>query len=158
MAGYQAGIVIRNALFRLPAKVDNRAVPWVTYTDPELAQVGLREAEARESHGEVRVLTAAFSGNDRARAELETEGLIKVVATRRGRVLGAGIVGPHAGELVLPWSLAITAKLSVGAVAGAIVPYPTLSEISKRAAGSFYTESLFSERTRRVVRALLSFA
>jgi pyruvate/2-oxoglutarate dehydrogenase complex dihydrolipoamide dehydrogenase (E3) component len=154
MAGYQAGIVIRNALFRLPARVKYHAVPWVTYSDPELAHVGLNEASARQQHGEVRTLVWRFEDNDRARAEDETEGLIKVVVGRRGKVLGATIVGRSAGELILPWVLAIDQGLKVGALANVIAPYPTLSEVSKRAAGSYYTPALFGARTRKVVRAL----
>jgi pyruvate/2-oxoglutarate dehydrogenase complex dihydrolipoamide dehydrogenase (E3) component len=155
VAGYHAGIVIRNALFRLPAKVNYNAVPWVTYTDPELANVGLSEAKAREQFGdEVRVVTASFEENDRARAEHRTEGFIKVVTGRGGRILGAGIVGYHAGELLQPWILAISQKMKIGAMAGIIAPYPTMGEINKRAAGNYYTPSLFSDRTRRIVRLL----
>ena len=156
MAGYHAGIVIRNALFRLPAKIDERAVPRITFTQPEIAHVGMSEPEARAAHGNIRVLRSSFSANDRAKTERDTDGMVKVFVTNRGRVLGASMVGPHAGELLLPWSLAITEKISIGKIANAIVPYPTLSEVSKRAAGSYYTDSLFSERTRKVVRALLS--
>jgi pyruvate/2-oxoglutarate dehydrogenase complex dihydrolipoamide dehydrogenase (E3) component len=154
VGNYHAGIVIRNALFRLPAKVDYSALPWVTFTDPELAHVGLTEAEARGQEGAVEVLRWPFIDNDRARTERVTEGLIKVVATRRGRVLGASIAGARAGELILPWVLAVGNGLKVGAIANAIVPYPTLSEVSKRAAGTFYTPKLFSGRTRWLVRQL----
>jgi len=158
MAGYHAGIVIRNALFRLPARVDNTAVPWVTYTDPELGNVGLTEAEARRIHGDaVRLARWSFHDNDRAQAEREADGLIKITADRRGRILGAGIVGPQAGELLLTWSLAIAKKASLRDVAGLIAPYPTLSEVGKRAAGSFYMRQLFSPRTRRLVRFLARF-
>jgi pyruvate/2-oxoglutarate dehydrogenase complex dihydrolipoamide dehydrogenase (E3) component len=157
LAAYHAGIVIRNALFRLPAKVDYGALPWVTYTDPELAHVGLTEAKARERGESVEVLRWTFEDNDRAQTERRTEGLVKVVATKRGRVLGASIVGPRAGELIPPWVLAIGRKLKVGALAGAIVPYPTLSEVSKRAAGNFYAPKLFSTKTRMLVRFLARF-
>jgi pyruvate/2-oxoglutarate dehydrogenase complex dihydrolipoamide dehydrogenase (E3) component len=155
IAGYHAGIVIRNVLFRLPARVDYRAVPWVTYTDPELAQVGMGEAEARTAHGAIRILRSPFAENDRARTERETDGLIKVIATKNGTVVGAGMVGPHAGEVIQLWCLAIQKKMKIKDVAGLILPYPTLGEINKRAAGSFYTPSLFSERTRCLVRLLL---
>ena len=158
MAGYHAGIVIRNLLFRLPAKVDYSAVPWVTYTDPELANVGLTESEARKRHGDaIRIARWPFHENDRAQTERETEGLIKVIADKRGRIFGAGIVGPNAGELLLTWSLAIAKKATLRDLAGLIAPYPTLSEVSKRAAGSFYTPQLFSPRTRRLVRFLAKF-
>ncbi len=157
VAGYHAGIVIRNALFRLPAKVDYRALPWVTFTDPELAHVGLAEEQAREAHGAIRVLRWPFGENDRAQAERATDGLIKVVTTKKGRILGASIVGPHAGELLLPWIIAIQQKQKIGTMASIIAPYPTLSEVSKRLAGSYYTEALFSDRTRRIVKFLSKF-
>jgi len=159
MAGYDAGIVIRNALFRLPAKVDHSAVPWVTYTNPELAQVGLTEKAAREQYGDdIRVVTWDYAENDRARAEAETEGFIKVITKPNGRILGAAIVGRQAGELIGVWSLAISKKMKIGAIAGMIAPYPTLGELSKRVAGAWYTPSLFVEKTRKLVRFLLRFA
>jgi pyruvate/2-oxoglutarate dehydrogenase complex dihydrolipoamide dehydrogenase (E3) component len=157
IALYHAGIVIRNALFRIPAKVDYRALPWVTYTEPELAQVGLTEAAARETSGSVRVLRWPFAENDRARTERDTEGLVKIVTRRKGHILGASILGTAAGDLILPWALAISQKLKIGALANLVVPYPTRGEAGKRAAGSFYTPALFSLRTRRIVRFLARF-
>ena len=132
-------------------------MPWVTFTDPELAQVGMTEARARQAGGEIRVLRWPFAENDRARAERETQGFVKVVTTPRGRILGAGIVGASAGELIQTWELALRRKLKIGAMADLITAYPTLAEASKRAAGSFYTPKLFSERTRRLVRLLARF-
>jgi pyruvate/2-oxoglutarate dehydrogenase complex dihydrolipoamide dehydrogenase (E3) component len=155
VAGYHAGVVIRNALFLLPAKVDDSAVPWVTYTDPELAHVGLTEAMARERFGAaVSALRWPFAENDRARTERDTEGLIKVVLGRRGRILGASIVGAGAGDQLALWCLAVAKRMKVGAVAGLILPYPTRAEAGKRAAGEYYTPKLFSERTRMLVRLL----
>jgi len=154
VALYHAGIVIRNALFRIPAKVDYRALPWVTYTDPELAQVGLTEAGSRAIEGAPRVLRWRFAENDRAQTERETEGMVKVVTRGNGHILGASILGAGAGDLILPWALAISQKLKIGALANLIVPYPTRGEASKRAAGSYYTPTLFSARTRRLVRLL----
>lgn len=151
IAGYHAGIVIRSALFGLPAKVDYAALPWVTYADPELAHVGLTEDEARKAGHAVSLLTQPLSGNDRARAEAATEGLIKVVLGRRGRILGATIVAPRAGEMIGIWGLAIQKRLGIGAIASSLAPYPTMSEVSKRAAGGFYTPTLFGPRTRRLV-------
>ena len=155
IAGYHAGVVIRNALFLLPAKVDDAAVPWVTYTDPELAHVGLTEAMARERFGAaVAALRWPFAENDRARTERDTEGLIKVVLGRRGRILGASIVGAGAGDQLAIWCLAVSRRMKIGAVAGLILPYPTRAEVGKRAAGDYYTPKLFSERTRALVRLL----
>ncbi len=156
-AGYQAGIVIRNALFRLPAKTDYRALPWVTYTDPELAHVGLTEAEARARFGDsVQTVRADFAHNDRVRTERQTDGAIKVVTDRRGAVLGVDILGPHAGELIALWSLAITRGLKLSALTGMILPYPTRAEISKAAASAFYAPKLFSPWPKRLVRLLLA--
>jgi pyruvate/2-oxoglutarate dehydrogenase complex dihydrolipoamide dehydrogenase (E3) component len=151
IAGYHAGIVIRNALFGLPAKVDYAALPWVTYADPELAHVGLTEAEARSGGHPVTLLRQDLSGNDRAQAERATEGLAKIVLGKGGRILGATIVAPRAGEMIGMWGLAIQKRMKIGAIASSLAPYPTMAELSKRAAGSFYTPSLFGARTRRLV-------
>ena len=158
MAAYQAGIVIRNTLFKLPTKVDYSAVPWVTYTDPELAHVGMSEADAKMAGKETRVLKWSFEENDRAQAERRTEGLIKVITGTNGRILGASIVGLHAGELIQPWILAISQKMKIGVMASMIAPYPTLAEVNKRIAGSFYTDKLFSEGTKKLVRFLMRFS
>ena len=154
MASYHARIVLMNALFRLPVRARYDAVPWVTYTDPELAHVGMSEAAARAAGHELRILRFPFAENDRAIAEGATQGLVKVVATRRGRVLGASIAGAHAGELILPWVLAVQHRIGIGKLAQAIVPYPTLSEASTRAAGNFHAPMLFGARMRRLVRLL----
>ncbi|HEX6143557.1 MAG TPA: FAD-dependent oxidoreductase [Geminicoccaceae bacterium] len=151
VGGYHAGVVIKNALFRIPAKVDYTALPWVTYTDPELAHVGQTAAQAGDG---ANVLRWSFEENDRAQTERSTAGFIKVVIGRGGRILGATIVGARAGELILPWVLAVGQKLKIGAMANLIVPYPTLGEVSKRAAGSYYTPKLFGGRTRWLVRQL----
>ena len=156
IALYHAGIVIRNALFRLPARVDYRSLPWVTYTDPELAQVGLTEAAA-SAQGSIQVLRWPFADNDRAHTERDTAGEVKILARRNGRIIGATILGAGAGDLILPWALAISQKLKIGALANLIVPYPTRGEAGKRAAGAYYTPTLFAPRTRRLVRLLARF-
>ena len=153
VAGWHAGIVIRQAVLGLPAKADTRAIPRATYTDPELAQVGLTEAEARERHGDaLTVVRAEFAHNDRAQAEGKTAGLAKVMVVK-GRPVGASIVGPQAGELIGLWALAISARLKMSAVAGMVAPYPTLGEVSKRAAGAYFGPKLFeSAALKRLVR------
>jgi pyruvate/2-oxoglutarate dehydrogenase complex dihydrolipoamide dehydrogenase (E3) component len=151
VANYHAGLVIRNALFRLPVTVNYDAVPWVTYTDPELAHVGLTEAQARERGHKVLVLRWPYHENDRAQAERATEGHIKVVTTPKGKILGATIVGAHAGELITTWTLAISQELKVQDFAGIVVPYPTLAEIGKRAAISYFTPSLTKPIVRRII-------
>jgi pyruvate/2-oxoglutarate dehydrogenase complex dihydrolipoamide dehydrogenase (E3) component len=152
VGSYHAGIVVRRAIFRLPARVDYAALPRVTYTDPELAQVGMTEAEARAAgHRELRILRWPLAENDRAQAERRTEGLAKIVATPGGKVLGAGFLAPHAGEMLGAWTLAIAQGIKLSALAGMIVPYPTRAEAGKRAAGSFYAPKLFAAGTKRLV-------
>ena len=157
VAGYHAGLVIKSALFRLPVKASDRAIPRVTYTDPELAQVGLDAATAEAQGIAHEIVRWPFADNDRARTARTTEGLIKVVASRRGRVLGAGIAGAGAGELILPWVLASAQGSKLSTMAELVVPYPTLGEAGKRAAGSFYSKRLFSGRTRKLVAFLRWF-
>ena len=159
VAGWHAGIVIRQAMFGLPAKADARAIPRATYTDPELAQVGLSEAEARAAHGDrLTVVRADFAHNDRAQAEGKAKGLIKVMIVK-GRPVGASIVGPQAGELIGFWALAISARLKLSAIASMVAPYPTLGEVSKRAASAYFSPKLFGnpaiERIVRLVQRLI---
>lgn len=150
VGSYHAGIIIRRALFRLPASIDYAALPRVTYTDPELAQTGLTEAEAVAAGLKVDVLRWPLADNDRAITERDTAGLVKLVVSR-GRVVGCGILAPHAGEMISLWSLAIARRVKASALAGLIVPYPTRSEAGKRAIGSLFAPKLFAPRTRAVV-------
>ena len=156
-ANYHAGIVIRNALFRLPAKVDETLIPSVIFTEPELARVGLTEAQARERRKSIRVLRWPYHENDRAQAERETHGHIKVVTAANGRILGATIVGAHAGELITAWTLALSRGLNIRAMTEIVVPYPTLSEIGKRAAITYFSSSLASSKVRRLISFLRRF-
>ncbi len=157
MAGYHAGIVIRNMLFRLPARVDDRQVPWVTYSDPELAHIGMTMAMAKEAGYDPIELTASLADNDRARAEHRCEGMVMAVITKKGRILGASILAPHAGEMIGAWAIAMATGASIKTMASHIAPYPTYGEASKRAAGSFYTSKLFSPRVQRIVRFLFKW-
>src|SRR5215472_875440 len=157
LANYHAGLVIRNALFRLPVKVNADLVPRVTFTDPELAHVGLTEAQARTRGLTIRVLRWPYHENDRAQTERETAGHIKVVTDGRGKIVGATIVGAGAGELITTWTLAISRSLPIRALAGIIVPYPTLAEIGKRAAVTYFTPSLTNVWVRRIIALLRRF-
>ncbi len=157
-AGHQAGLVIRNALFRLPVHFRPESIPWVTFSDPELAQAGLTEAEARRIHGEgIKVLRSPFARNDRARTEAATSGLVKVIAGRRGRILGVGIAGTHAGELIQPWLVAIANGLTLRSMTAAVLPYPTLGEASQRAAINFFSGLATNPWIRRVITMLGRF-
>lgn len=158
-AGAHGSLVIRKALFAQPIDADALLIPRVTYTDPEIASVGLTEALARAAHGDkVRVVSSGFDGNDRAQAEGDMRGVAKLVLDRRGRLLGAAIVGRQAGDLIQPWILAMTAKLRVQTMTSMIAPYPTRGEINKRVAGEVFAPLLFSKTTRRLVRLLKHFA
>ncbi len=153
-AGYQAGLVIRNALFGLPVKA-TAVIPRVTYTDPELAEAGLGEAEARSRYGaRVRVLRWPFRDNDRAQAEGQTEGLMKVITGPSGRILGAGIVGPQAGELIQPWLLALAQGLRISAMTGPVLPYPTRGEAGRRAALNYFQDFASNRLVRGVIRLM----
>lgn len=151
MASYHAGIVLRNILFRISAKVNYAAVPWVTFTEPELAHVGLREGD------KLKILSSDFSENDRAQTENKTVGKIKILTNKKGVILGVSILGPEAGELLTPWIAAVQKKKKVREMVNFIIPYPTLSEISKKVASQFFTPLLFSKHTRRLVRFLRIF-
>ena len=157
LANYHAGLVIRNALFRLPVKVNADLVPRVTFTDPELAHVGLTEAQARARGLSIRLLRWPYHENDRAQTERETVGHITVVTDGRGNIRGAPIVGAGAGELITTWTLAIDRGLPIRALAGIIVPYPTLAEIGKRAAITYFTPSLTNVWVRRIIALLRRF-
>ncbi|MFQ5428063.1 MAG: dihydrolipoyl dehydrogenase family protein [Thermodesulfobacteriota bacterium] len=156
MAEYQAGLVVSNALFPLvKRKADYRVTPWVTFADPELARVGLTEAEARAKYDKVSVYRQPFSGVDRALLEGEGKGLIKIVVGKKKEILGAHILGPGAGELIHEYVLAMKAKLPVTAISGTIHVYPTVAQGLKRACDAYYTEKLFSGWFPKISRWLI---
>ncbi len=157
VADYHAGLVIRRILFRRPARVDAGILPRVTFTDPELAHVGLSEAEAAKSAGKINVLRWPYHENDRARAEHKTVGHIKVVTAKNGRILGATIVGAEAGELIQMWALAISQKLNLKAMTEWISPFPTLGEINKSVAEGYYATAPSEPRVRKVIGFLARF-
>jgi pyruvate/2-oxoglutarate dehydrogenase complex dihydrolipoamide dehydrogenase (E3) component len=143
-AGYEGGIIIANAVFRLPKKADYTNMPWCTFTDPELASVGLNERRAQAAGVDYTVRTELFSGNDRALAEGAPEGRIKMLLDPREKVLGVQICGAGAGEIINQWVAVQAGKVSLSRIAGAVYPYPTLGEISKRVAGNVMADKLFS--------------
>lgn len=155
VAGYHAGLAIRNTIFGLKTKIKTKAIPWVTYTDPELAHVGFTELQLKEAQIPYKALQMNFDENDRAQAERRIDGTIKVLVSAKGYVLGATILGVHAGELIYPWVIAIENKLKLTAITSSIAPYPTLSDITKRTAGSFYTKKIFSQSMKTMVRFIM---
>ena len=155
VANYHAGLVIRNALFRLPVRNRTDIIPHVTFTDPELAHAGLSEAEALKQFGSgIKVVRWPFHDNDRAQAEGKTAGLIKAVIGKRGKILGVGIVGVAAGELIQPWVLAMTEGLKIRSLASMVAPYPTLGEINRRVAVNYFSEFATNPWLRRVIGLL----
>jgi len=157
VADYHAGLVVRRILFRRPARVDLDILPRVTFTDPELAHVGLSEVEAQKSAGKINVLRWPYHENDRAQAEHKTVGHIKVVTAKNGRILGAAIVGAEAGELIQMWALAISQKLNIKAMTEWISPFPTLSEINKGVAEGYYATAPSDPTVRKVIGFLARF-
>ena len=157
VAGYQGGLVVQSILSPFPARQNLSALPWATYTDPEFAHVGLSEKAAEERHGTVRVLRWPFHENDRAQAERKTIGHIKVVTDRKGRILGADVVGANAGEIINMWALAISQKMKIGAFRSYLSPYPTFAEVGKRAAVTYYASAASNALLRRVIRFILNF-
>ncbi len=156
-AEYQAGLVIRHALFRERIAADSVAVPRVVFTDPELAHVGLTETQARERYRRIRVLRWPYRENDRAQAERATAGHIKIVTDRKGTVLGATIVGASAGELIAAWTPAVVQKTNIRVFAGIVVPYPALAGIGGRAAVAAFAPRLSSPWVRRLLSWLRPF-
>jgi pyruvate/2-oxoglutarate dehydrogenase complex dihydrolipoamide dehydrogenase (E3) component len=156
-ASHQASLLIRHLLFRLPVKMNVDEIPRVTFTDPEFAHVGLTETQARERLGAIRVLRWPYHENDRAQAEREIRGHIKVVTNTKGLILGATIVGAAAGEQITAWTLAINQGLNIRAFAELVVPYPTYTEIGKRAAITFFTPRLTTTWVRRILNLLRRF-
>ena len=155
VAGYHAGVIIRSMLFGLPSKAKTSHIPWATYTDPELAQVGLTEAQARKEHGSgLEVVRFHYNHNDRAIAERKDEGFIKVMV-HKGRPVGASIVGYQAGELINLWALALANKMKMSQIAAMVAPYPTIGEINKRAAGAYFSPRLFDNPTVKKVVGLV---
>lgn len=157
MANYHAGIIIRRALFRIPARVKTAMVPWVTYTDPELAHIGLTEEEAKKKYKSIHVLRWPYAENDRAQAEGQTDGLVKLIITKSGKVLGVSIVGAQAGELIQMWSYAIANGMNIKAMTAFISPYPTLGEMNKRIAYTYFQPKLMSPFLRKLIKFLAKF-
>jgi len=148
-AGYEGGIVISNALFHLPWKTDYTFLPWCTYTDPELASIGMNERSAQEAGLDYKVWTESFRDNDRSLAEGEEEGRIKMILDKQEKPLGVQILGPRAGDLLHEWVAVLNGKVKLSTLAAAVHPYPTLGEINKRVAGNFISSKIFSDKVRK---------
>ncbi|UCF85518.1 MAG: FAD-dependent oxidoreductase [Desulfobacteraceae bacterium] len=148
-AGYEGGIVLSNAIFHLPRKTDYTFLPWCTYTDPELASIGMNEKRARAAGIEYSVWTEAFKDNDRSLAEGERVGKIKMLLDEKEKPLGVQILGPQAGELINEWVAVLNGKVKLSTLASAVHPYPTLGEINKRVAGTYFSPKIFSEKIKK---------
>jgi len=148
-AGYEGGIVITNAVFHLPRKTDYTLMPWCTYTDPELASIGMNEKTACKAGIEYSVWTEEFRANDRALAEGSTTGKIKMLLNDKEKVIGVQITGPRAGDLLGEWAAVMGGGVKLSTLAGIVHPYPTLAEINKRVAGTFLSTKIFSDRVKK---------
>lgn len=155
-AEHHAGLVLRRALFRQPARL-GAAIPRLVESEPALASAGLSEAEARAKAREIRVLRWPYAEGDKAQAERRTEGFVKLVTDRKGRILGATIVGAQAGELIAPWTIAIQKGLDVQEMAGFVFPSPSFSEVSGRVAVSYFTPLAAKPGLRRLIGFLRRF-
>jgi pyruvate/2-oxoglutarate dehydrogenase complex dihydrolipoamide dehydrogenase (E3) component len=155
-AGYEGGIVVANAIMHLPRRVDYSVFPWCTYTDPELAGIGMNEKAAKEAGLEYSVWTEEFSMNDRALAEGEGSGRIRLILGARGKPLGVQILGLHAGELISGWVAALNGGVKLSTLAGAVHPYPTLAEINKRVAADYFSGKIFSGTVKKALRLFFS--
>lgn len=153
VAGHQASLVVRAIVFRLPVRYDPDVMPRALYTDPELAQVGPTEAEARKRDPGATATIAPLARNDRAQTAGETKGFVKLVVSR-GRLVGATIVSPNAGELAATYQLALAAKVKLSAIASFTPAYPTLAEAGKRAAVDHFAPAFQRPWVRRVLRLL----
>lgn len=151
-AGYEGGIVVSNAIFRLPRKADYTYLPWCTYTDPELASIGMNEKTARSKGLDYAIWTEEFRDNDRSLAEDETTGRIKMILDAKERPLGVQILGPRAGDLLSEWVAILNGKVKLSTLAAAVHPYPTMGEINKRVVGSFFSPKIFSEKVQKGLR------
>lgn len=157
VAGAEGSVAVRRVAFRLPARMGYDHVPWVTYTDPEIASVGLNERRAKAAGLGVSVVSAELHDNDRAQAEGQTDGRIKLLLDRKGRVVGCQLAGLHAGELLAPAIHAVGRKATMSEFLSAIYPYPTLSEIYRKAAGGYYAPRVFNPRVRRLLRLFFRY-
>lgn len=151
MANHHAGIVLKNLLFRLPAKLNRDYIPQVIYTVPEIAHVGINAEQAQQQNLSIEITETPYQDNDRARCQAYGIGKIKIISDKKGRVLGVTIIGEHAGELLMPWLTLVKNKQSLRKLTDLIIPYPTLSELSKRSASSFFHPRLFSDKVRKIV-------
>ena len=148
-AGYEGGIVISNAIFHLPRKTDYTFLPWCTYSDPELASIGMNEKTAKEAGIVYSVWTEAFKDNDRSLAEDEKVGKIKMILDEKEKPIGVQILGPHAGDLLSEWVAVLNGKVKLSTLASAVHPYPTIGEINKKVAGTFFSPKIFSDRIKK---------
>jgi pyruvate/2-oxoglutarate dehydrogenase complex dihydrolipoamide dehydrogenase (E3) component len=148
-AGYEGGVVVTNAVFHLPRKVDYTYMPWCTYTDPELASIGMNEKAAQDAGIKYSVWAENFRDNDRSLAEEEATGKIKMLLDEKEKPIGVQILGPRAGDLLAEWVAVFNGKTALSTLASAVHPYPTLGEINKKVAGTFLSTKIFSEPVKK---------
>jgi pyruvate/2-oxoglutarate dehydrogenase complex dihydrolipoamide dehydrogenase (E3) component len=156
-AGYEGGVVLSNAILHLPKKVNYTYLPWCTYTDPELASIGMNEKRAKEAGIKYSVWTEEFRANDRSLAEGEEVGKVKMILDARGKPVGVQILGPQAGELVSEWVAVMNGGVKLSTLASAVHPYPTLGEINKRVVGNYFSGKIFSDKVKKTLKFFFHF-
>ena len=156
-AGYEGGVALSNAILHLPKKADYTYLPWATFTDPELASIGMNEKRAKEAGIEYSVWTEEFKANDRSLAEGEETGVIKMVLDGKGKPVGVQILGPQAGELLGEWVAVLNGGVKLSTLASAVHPYPTLGEINKRVVGNYFSGKIFSDKVKKTLKFFFHF-
>ena len=157
VAGAEGSVAVRRIALHAGGSMNYQSVPWCTYTDPELASVGYNEATARAADVDYDVIIQPFGSTDRAQAEGETAGQMKILLDRKGRVIGTQIAGRHAGELLGPSLFAVSKRWKIGSIMSPVYPYPTLSELHKKAVSTHMAPRLFNDRIRGILRLLFRY-
>ena len=154
IAEYQAGIIVSNIVFKIPKKTNYRVIPWATFTDPEIARVGLTEQQVKNKNLKHKILKYKFSSVDRAITDSDTKGFVKLIIDHKSKILGCHIIGPSAGELIHEFVLAMNSNLSIFKISQSIHIYPTLSQVARRTVNTYYGKKLFSNKTKKIVKIL----
>jgi pyruvate/2-oxoglutarate dehydrogenase complex dihydrolipoamide dehydrogenase (E3) component len=155
-AGYEGGIVLSNAILHLPRKADYTYMPWCTYTDPELASIGMNEKRAVAAGINYSVWTEEFRSIDRSLADGDEAGRIKLLLDEKEKPIGIQMLGPRAGDLLGEWVAVMNGKVRLSTLASSVHPYPTLAEINKKVAGNLFSGKIFSEKVKKALKFFFS--
>jgi len=156
-AGYEGGVVLNNAILHIPKKTNYTYLPWCTYTDPELASIGMNEKSAKAAGIDYSVWKEEFRSNDRSLAEGEETGMVKLLLDGKAKPVGIQILGPQAGELISEWVAVMNGGVKLSKLASAVHTYPTLAEINKRVVGNYFSGKIFSEKVKKTLKFFFHF-